>query len=98
MNPPVAVMIPETLIFAGSLALSMVGRTVLRIVPFVILSAFKLVIFVPKPAKAYAVTTPDALISPVELNPTPLPLAFGLAPTWKVLRGSVVAIPTLPAA
>ena len=44
-----------------------------------------------------AVTIPDAFKLPVELKPTPDPL-LGSPPTWKVLRGSVVAIPTLPPA
>jgi len=79
----VAVTTPETLIFAGSLSLS--------IVP-VRLDAFN------APLKLVAVITPDALIPPVELIPTQAPLLFGLDPTWKVLRGSVVPTPTFPAA
>ena len=51
------------------------------------------------PTKLVAVIIPVALILPIELIPTPfLPATPGVPPTWKLILGSVVAIPTLPAA
>ena len=66
-----AVMTPETLIFWGNLELFNV--------PLLILDALSPCKSVPNPLKLYAVIIPDALMSPVELNPTP-ELVLGLLP------------------
>ena len=64
----------------------------------VILPDNMLVNSLPTPTNDEAVIIPLDLISPVKLLiPTPFfPTVFGLDPTWKVNRGSVVPTPTFP--
>ena len=51
---------------------------------------------VKSPTKDGAVTIPDTLTLPTELIPTPSWPASTFPPTWRVNRGSLVPIPTLP--
>ena len=51
---------------------------------------------VKSPTNDAAVTIPDALTLPTELIPTPSCPASTFPPTWRVKRGSFVAIPTFP--
>jgi hypothetical protein len=78
-NPDDAVMIPEILIFDGSIELDKV--------PEEIFEALMDVIFEPLPLKLDAVITPEYVAFPFELNVIPVPIC-------KEPCGVVVPIPT----
>ena len=80
-NPLVAVTTPETLMFDGSFALSIVGSLSLLRVPRLTLDALRIVIPDPNPTKDVADTIPEDVIFPVvELIPTPSFPVRGLPP------------------